>query len=343
MDKLEKYEIKLESIGGLGANLIGKLLGEVGAEYYGLQAQSFAEYGSEKRGSPVKSYIRFSKNEIRLNTPITKPDLTAIFSIKLKGKDNLLAGINENSSVVVNSSMDLDRVRDYLQLYAGNLYVIDALKIAREYKTRANVVLLGAIGRASGFLELDSLKWVLEKTIGKKYPDMVQNNINGLVAGYENVSFKHFKPGKYEYIEYKNVKRKWGYDNAPIGGVNTYVGNMVTNDVSGSREGYIPVFDKNKCIHCGLCDSTCPDMSFQFVRNERGVENLGIDYAHCKGCLRCVQVCPTQALICGIEEDYNVSKMTISNIHLINKDFQYTDTGSNSWVESVSSQVNGEY
>ena len=42
------YEIRLESIGGLGANLCGKLLGELGAEYLGLNSASFSEYGAEK-------------------------------------------------------------------------------------------------------------------------------------------------------------------------------------------------------------------------------------------------------------------------------------------------------
>lgn len=343
MDKIDKYEIKLESIGGLGANLIGKLLGEVGAQYYKLQAQSFAEYGSEKRGSPVKSYIRFSKKEIRLNTPITNPDLTAIFTMKLKGKENLLAGVDENSVVVVNSALSLDETRDYLKLYAGNLFIIDGLKMAREYKTRTNIILLGAIGRASGFIELDSLKWVIEKTIGKKYPEKLEENIRGLIAGYENVKFKHYQPDKYSYTEYKNVKRSWGYNNAPIGGTNTYIGNMGTNDVSGSREGYIPVFHKDKCINCGLCDSTCPDMAFQFVSTEKGVKNLGIDYAHCKGCLRCVEACPTSAIICDLEEKFNLSDMTITNVNFINTDFDYTDTGSNSWMESVSFTTNSEY
>ena len=40
------YEIRLESIGGLGANLTGKLFGELGALYLGLNASSFASYGS---------------------------------------------------------------------------------------------------------------------------------------------------------------------------------------------------------------------------------------------------------------------------------------------------------
>ena len=67
------YEIRLESIGGLGANLCGKMLGELGAVYMGLNSASFSSYGSEKRGSPVKAYIRWCSDsiDIGINSPLS--------------------------------------------------------------------------------------------------------------------------------------------------------------------------------------------------------------------------------------------------------------------------------
>ena len=59
VNELGYYEMRLESIGGLGANLCGKLLGELGAMQLGLNAASFSSYVSEKRGSPVKAFIRY--------------------------------------------------------------------------------------------------------------------------------------------------------------------------------------------------------------------------------------------------------------------------------------------
>ena len=53
------FEIRLESLGGLGANLCGKMLGELGVKYLGLNGAAFSSYGSEKRGSPVSSFIRW--------------------------------------------------------------------------------------------------------------------------------------------------------------------------------------------------------------------------------------------------------------------------------------------
>ena len=57
------YEIRLESIGGLGANLCGKMLGELGVKYLNVNSSSFSSYGSEKTGTPVKGFIRYCKKE----------------------------------------------------------------------------------------------------------------------------------------------------------------------------------------------------------------------------------------------------------------------------------------
>ncbi|MBQ8879198.1 MAG: 2-oxoacid:acceptor oxidoreductase family protein, partial [Lachnospiraceae bacterium] len=77
----EYYEVRLESIGGLGANLCGKMLGELGVKYLGLNSSSFASYGSEKTGTPVKGYIRYcnKEKEIRVHSPVVEPDLLVIF------------------------------------------------------------------------------------------------------------------------------------------------------------------------------------------------------------------------------------------------------------------------
>ena len=100
------------------------------------------------------------------------------------------------------------------------------------------------------------------------------------------------------------------------------------------------MFIQEKCINCGLCDSTCPDMVFQFKPGEyKGKEamvNAGLDYHHCKGCLRCVAVCPTGALVDGIEREHPDLKWFVRNKDLIVDKLEFEDTGANSWVTSES-------
>ena len=62
MNQSGYYEMRLESIGGLGANLCGKMLGELGIRYLGLNSASFSSYGSEKTGTPSPRKITSSSS-----------------------------------------------------------------------------------------------------------------------------------------------------------------------------------------------------------------------------------------------------------------------------------------
>ena len=73
-------------------------------------------------------------------------------------------------------------------------------------------------------------------------------------------------------------------------------GNSVSNDLSTSRTGWIPFLNKDRCIHCGLCDVVCPDHCLVWKVKPAGDVRLeGVDYRYCKGCLRCVETCSTGA------------------------------------------------
>lgn len=337
------YEMRLESIGGLGANLCGKMLGELGAIYMDLNAASFSSYGSEKRGSPVKAYIRYSDmdTEIGINSPVENPDILALFHEAMIGKTAVTAGVTEKTKIVINTSLPPEQIREKLKLHAGTIYCVDALTIAMEEKTRINMVMLGGIAKVSEFIPPEAAYDIARETIGKKYPAMLEANLIGIKRGYDEIAGQFFSPEeRFPYVPYKEIQSEWGYENAPIGGVNPAFGSTVSNDLSSSREGYIPLFIKERCINCGLCDSTCPDMVFQFGKGEyKGKErmiNLGLDYHHCKGCLRCVEVCPTNALVKGVEKEHTNPEYSMRNQELLPEQLDYEDVGANSYVTSES-------
>lgn len=338
-----RYEIRLESIGGLGANLCGKLLGQLGCEYLGLNATAFSSYGSEKRGSPIKSYVRFAEpdKQILVNSPIANPDMLVIFHEAMSKNQSVLAGADENCTVIINTDKSPDEVREHLRLYGGKIVCIDAQKYAMESKSRINMVILGAIVKASQFIPVEAAEKLISNTLGKKYPNMIEYNLSGLKMGYDNAVEKFFSPDSlYPKIDYEETKSKWGYVNAPIGGVNTHFGSTVSNDLSASREGYIPLFIEERCIHCGLCDSTCPDMVFQFVpgryNGKDTAVNRGLDYHHCKGCLRCVDICPTEALVAGKEREHPEKKWFVRNKDLIVDHIDFDITGADPWITGES-------
>ena len=343
VDENGYYEIRLESIGGLGANLCGKLLGELGAAYLGLNAAAFSSYGSEKRGSPVKSYVRWSapERDILHNSPIEHPHLLVLFHHALSKTLPVTAGVDEHSTLIVNTDASPEEMRKDLRLYGGTVCCVNALELALQSKSRVNMVMLGAIAKASGFIPLAAVKELVSDTLGKKYPTLLENNLKGIELGFEHLQIRHFEPNsQYEKVPYRELRSRWGYENAPIGGVNPHFGSTVSNDLSPSREGFIPLFLPEKCIHCGLCDTTCPDMVFQFLpgeyRGKPSMMNRGLDYHHCKGCLRCVDVCPTEALVAGKESEHPNKRWFVRNKDLITDDLDFEPAGADPWVTGES-------
>lgn len=309
------YEIRLESIGGLGANLAGKLLGELGALTLGLNASSFSSYGSEKKGSPVRAFVRYreSQKEILRNSPVVYPNLLGVFHEAMAKSYPIFAGAFEKTKIVLNTWLDQKEAAKQYHIPAGTLYCLDAGKAARECKCRLNMVMIGALIAASDFLPLEGMENLCRESLGKKYPELIENNLAGIRRGYQLVKEQEglfCGRGEENVDNLAQSPAGCGLDSMEepyagrfpgmIGGINPMAGNSITNDLSPGREGYVPVFHPEKCIQCGLCDSTCPDMVFRFEpgvwKEKEMMVNQGPNYQYCKGCLRCVQVCPTAAL-----------------------------------------------
>lgn len=352
----EYYEVRLESIGGLGANLCGKMLGELGVKYLNLNSSSFSSYGSEKTGTPVKGYIRYCKaeKEIRVHSPVVEPDLLVVFHQALLKDKSIWKGVSDKTAVIV----ALEQGQEPAEIIwgkAGAYFGIEAQKIAMETHSRINVVMLGAALRVMGIEDVSVGEEICKDTLGKKYPDALKSNLEGIRRGYEEIGrlktpmnnddneSGHIKKDNSHIIEKNNSNEniaEWGYDNAPIGGINPRIGSTVIADLSPSRQGYIPIFIKERCINCGLCHSTCPDMVFQFAKGEyKGREmmvNQGLDYYHCKGCLRCVDVCPVNALVRANEAEHANKEYFIVNKELIRMPDYYEESGPDGYITSES-------
>jgi pyruvate ferredoxin oxidoreductase gamma subunit len=303
-NELGFFEIRLESIGGLGANLAGKMLAEAGVLSLGLKGSNFSSYGSEKKGSPVKSFIRFCEPdvEIRDHSPIEQPHIVGVFHEALYRTVDVVSGLNADSIVLVNTARDFDEVKSDLQLEYGTLAIVDALQIAVEEKTKVNTAMLGALYRICDFLDPESMRDVIRKTFTKKYPHLVEPNIRTFDRGYNEVQFKTYEvPEGAEGKAFTRPLSQLGYLTQEIGGVMISQANSIFKDLSGSRQGFLPEFQQDKCIHCAACDNVCPDFCFVWKEGEdkRGRKQMflqGIDYQYCKGCLKCVEACPTDAL-----------------------------------------------
>ncbi|VAX22713.1 Pyruvate:ferredoxin oxidoreductase, gamma subunit / Pyruvate:ferredoxin oxidoreductase, delta subunit [hydrothermal vent metagenome] len=308
-NELGFYEIRMESVGGFGANLAGKILGEAGVLGMGFNGSNFSSYGSEKKGSPVKSFVRFCDPDVtvRINTPITEPHMLVIFVETMIDAPGMISGAGKDTTVIVNTHLNPDDARDKMKLQTGTVVTVDAMKIAIEEKTRVNTALLGTLSAASGFIDPEVIKEFIRKNLGKKYAFLIEPNLKTFDRGYKEFQTEFFEDdGKYPAQPFRRDGQKIGYMNQPLGGVITTPGNSIHKDLTVSRSGWVPVLIKSKCTHCGECDITCPDYCFVWSRGKdkkgKEVQMLeSITYKHCKGCLRCVDICKFDALESKVE------------------------------------------
>lgn len=306
------FEIRLESVGGLGAHLAGQILAEAGVLLQGLNGSHFSSYGSEKKGTPVRSFVRFypADRELRTSEPVIHPDLVAIFHESLLRTEPVLAGLSpaDGSTVIVNTPLGADEMRLRLG-WPGPLAVLDATGIAVEEGSRVNTAMLGAVVRFLPFLEAEAVRTAIRSTFRRKYAHLVEANLRTFDRGFRElqVSPGGAAPEPPPHRVAEGSRPRWGYLNAPMGGLILDPANSVLRDQSGFRTGFLPVYDRESCVDCGLCDLTCPDYCIVWEDDPSGERlpvaggqvrrrMVGIDYQYCKGCLRCVAVCPTGSL-----------------------------------------------
>ncbi len=303
------FGIRFESIGGLGAHLAGKILAEAGVLRQGLNGAHFSSYGSEKKGTPLKSFVRFcpGDQEIRTSSPIETPQVVAVFHKALARSFDVAAGLSPTGTLIVNTQSSPEQVREELGLHSGSVAVLDALGIALDEKTRVNTAMLGAVARVCPFLDADALKATIAETFSARYQHLIEANLRTFDRGYSELRLRTWAPEPGD--PGRPVQRAapaFGYLDAPIGGVILDSGNSILKNLTTSRQGFLPSYDADSCVHCGICDIVCPDLCFVWSDDGEGepaVRLRGIDYHYCKGCLKCVDACPTGSLTELREED----------------------------------------
>jgi pyruvate ferredoxin oxidoreductase gamma subunit len=297
------FEIRFESIGGLGAHAAGQIIASAAVLRMGLNGSHFSSYGSEKKGSVVRSFIRLAAadREIRTSAPIETPDVIVVFNGGLLAHPATLAGMRAAGTLIY-SGYERELPEGLAHLPATTKVIrVDAQTIAAEEKSRPNAVLIGTLTAALPFLDRQAMLEALNETFAGRHPEAVAANERAFMRGAEEIEIIENVGHGEEDIPALSSNPLWGYRTAPIGGVLPLPGNTAHNDLRASRTGWIPVLDRDKCIDCGMCDMVCPDLCLVWSTStgEDGkpvVKLDGIDYQYCKGCMRCVETCSTLAM-----------------------------------------------
>jgi pyruvate ferredoxin oxidoreductase gamma subunit len=297
------FELRFESIGGLGAHAAGQILATAAVLRMGLNGAHFSSYGSEKKGSLIRSFIRLGVlgQPIRTSAPVESPDVVVVFHAALLDHPATLAGIRATGTLIFTgpageAPAGLARLPRTVRVIR-----VDAQGIALEERSRPNAVLIGALAAALPFLDGEILLQALTDEFAQKRPEAVAANERAFRRGaqeFEVLPEVGQASGDLPVIRQQPL---WGYETAPPGGVILAAGNTVWNDLSASRTGWLPVLDAEKCVHCGMCDMVCPDLCLVWSAEGNtavptAAHLVGIDYRYCKGCLRCIESCASGAL-----------------------------------------------
>ncbi|MCD6600234.1 MAG: 2-oxoacid:acceptor oxidoreductase family protein [Dehalococcoidia bacterium] len=281
-------EIRWHGRGGQGAVTSAELLA-LTAIKEGNIAQAFPSFGPERRGAPVIAFNRISAGKpIRSRAAIAEPDIVVVLDPGLLGIIDVTRGLRDGGVLIVNSSKGLATVNSEIG-GPWKLAVVDATAIARDILKRpiVNTAMLGALIKATGVVNLESLTQPLEERFGK----LSEINVQACSKAYKEAVVMEYSPGVKKAEKVYPIEKSLSWKELNLGFVVTEMGNA-----RSYRTGYWkserPVRDNAKCIKCGMCALFCPEDCIH--QDAEGY--FEADEFYCKGCGICARECWTGAI-----------------------------------------------
>lgn len=171
--------------GGQGGVVASKVLASALFQE-GKYVQSFPAFGGERRGAPVKAFLRADEKTIRRRSLIYSADHAILLDETLPGEIPIHDEVKGAQSIVINSSSLPD---SFVGMGTSLIGTVDANAIAEELGLGTavmpivNTIMLGAFARISNMVNIESISKAIEKNIAIKPKD----NISGAVRAYEEV------------------------------------------------------------------------------------------------------------------------------------------------------------
>jgi pyruvate ferredoxin oxidoreductase gamma subunit len=181
------FEIIFHARGGQGAKTAAELLAQAALKE-GKFIQAFPDFGPERTGAPVKTFVRISDEPILTHEPVVDPDVVVILDETLLGIVDATKNLDENESMIVNTVSDREVVAEKTK-YVGNIYPIDATGISAEIigEPRPNTAILGKLLKVTEIVKLENIVEVFrEKYTGKIGAEKTEKNILAIEKAYDS-------------------------------------------------------------------------------------------------------------------------------------------------------------
>ena len=294
----------LGSDGTVGANKNSiKIIGQ----YTEKDAQAYFAYDSKKSFGVTVSHLRFGDKPIKSTYLITAPDFVSCSAHAYIGRYDLLKGIKEGGTFLLNSPYTKDEAfahltRDMQKTIIDKkikFYNVDAEKLIKEQPglrgKGANTVMMVAYFKVSGIIPfeqaLEGMKEMTKKTFKKKGDDVVNMNlalIDAAVNSTEEVPVPATLDGVGCVDDVKLIAddasefakkiiepsmRQKG-DDIPVSAMSVD-GVIPTGTACLEKRGIaprVPHWNSEYCLQCGICASACPHAAIRTKLVEK--ENL---------------------------------------------------------------------
>ncbi len=175
-------QIRWHGRGGQGAITAAKIVANAAftSGYKGVVM--IPTFGTERRGAPVLTSLKLSKEKIYDLSPITRPNIVVVLDHSLIEEVDVSSGLQSPGLVVVNSPLD-PVAYNWADAQVATADINSIAIQAGLPQGIVNTGIIGAFARASGLLEKDALLSAIEQEFEAKSPE---KNSRAASIAYQN-------------------------------------------------------------------------------------------------------------------------------------------------------------
>ncbi len=181
-------EIRWEARAGQGAKTASQLLA-MAVLASGRRAQSFPEYGPERRGAPMRAFTRLDDRPIRRHNAVEHPQVVVVLDASLLHSPKTWSGLGREGTLLVNSEVSSEQLSREFGL-TMRVRSLPASRLGAEAgSSSSNMVMLGALAAGLAEPDLEQLQQAAAQVLGPKLGPTGRVGLSRAIAdGYHLLS-----------------------------------------------------------------------------------------------------------------------------------------------------------